>query len=269
MKTMDRDFSGSRPEGGRALVDGVETPEIALRKVFGEIVQRIPSDRYTLTLRSREIGAGRWHRGVIGDVPGPRMLDAIEEGAMFLSLRDVGAELRVHLGPLGFDFPEFTASHEPISHGVVIASRELALTLGATLGSGMLRVIEGRVRLVFAEDRVLSGRVTPEWAADVAGGSEFQWQSARVRRFETGDGMVIALTRAVMPITNTGFSWRLGALVRAMRRLRYRLFGAPERWSTAMLGTAPIGGRPMPTEARESDPDYRLVSRPSPPSHTS
>jgi hypothetical protein len=51
--------------------------------------------------------------------------------------------------------------------------------------------------------------------------------------------------------------------MRKLQGLHRRIFGAPERWATAMMGTAPIGGPPTTNESSCNDADYRLVRRPS------
>jgi len=263
MDIMNRDLSGPSPRGERDPGRDYSKREPTLRRIVAEIVQRIPSDRYTLILRSRALGAVRWRRCLVGDLAAPRLLDAIEEGAMWLCLRDVGAVLRAHLGPLGYDFPDRSPRGERLSHGLVVASGDQALTLDAAIGSGLLLALEGDVRLVFSQDEIRSGEVTPEWPVDIRAGHAFEWRSARPRRFETGGGLVIALTRAVVPEPSLFARLRLATAVDAARRLHRRIFGAPERWATSLMGSAPIGGHSTPEAAQGAYPDYRLVRWPS------
>ena len=237
------------------------------RHIVGEIIQRVPADHYTLTLRSHDLGGGRWRPCIIGDLTGTRVLEAIDDGAMCLCLRDIGGLLRERLGPLGFDFPATTASGEPLSHGLVIASRDLALTLSDVVGSGMMHGLEGNIHLVFAEGAIRSDQASPEWSVNIAQGQDFSWFSTRPRRFETGGGLVIALTRAVVPPTTDLSPWRLDLVLdhaaRRLRTLHRRIFGAPERWATATLGNGPVGGAPVVDSGRTSSLIYRLVRRPS------
>lgn len=253
--------------GGSGGDDPGFTPVRSIdRRVVGEIIQRIPADHYLLVLRSHELGGARWRRCLIGDLSGPSVVQAIADGSMCLCLRDIGEVLRQRLGSFGFRFPEATMAGERISHGLVVASGGLELTLTDRVGSGMLHPLEGSVRLSFAEGAVRSGEAAMEWAVDIGGGRDFHWRSARPRRFETGPEMAVVLTRAVLPPIAATRPWRLDHLLDAglarATALGRRMFGAPERWATSLIGTAPIGGEPC-EEILPDHADFRLVRRPS------
>lgn len=253
--------------GGQGGDDPGFSPMRSLdRRVVGEIIQRIPADHYLLVVRSHELGGTRWRRCEIGDLNGPGVVQAIADGSMCLCLRDIGDVLRHRLGSLGFSFPEATMAGERISHGLVVASGGLELTLTDRVGSGMLHPLEGSVRLTFVEGAKRLGDAPAEWAVDIGSGRDFHWRAGRPRRFETGPEMTVVLTRAVLPPTAAPRPWRLDHLLDAgverVSALVGRVFGPPERWATSLIGTAPIGGVP----AEETLPDqaeYRLVRRPS------
>lgn len=265
MNFFDRDILDLGPPGGRTSEGVSATID---RGIVGEIIQRIPSSRYLLIARSEELGGGRWRRCRIGDITGGRVLQAIEEGRMCLCLNDIGHVLRHRMSALGYDFPQTTSSGDRIRHGLVVASRGLTLTMANEVASGMVRVLEGDVRLVFGEGDLGNGLSKTEWAVDIAMGQDFHWRAARPRRFLTGERLVVMLTRAVEPAAANPKPWRLDGwldlVVSRFHGLRRRIFGAPERWATSLIGSAPLGGELSRVRApRGAEADYRLVRRPS------
>lgn len=266
MNFFHRDILDLGPPGGRT-VDGANAT--LDRGVIGEIVQRIPSNRYLLIARAKALGGGRWRRCRIGDVTGTRVLQVIEDGEMCLCLSDIGRVLRERLVALGYDFPETTTSGDPIRHGLVIASAGLTLTLSDEgMGSGMVRVLEGDVRLVFGGGDPGGGVSKSEWAVDIGTGQDFHWRAACPRRFVSGDRMAVILTRSVVKTVATPKPWRLDGwldvLLRRLHGMRRQVFGAPERWTTSLIGSAPIGGAlPVLRSSLGSDAHFRLVRKPS------
>ncbi len=265
MNFFHRDILDLGPPGGRTAEGTNATID---RGVVGEIIQRIPSSRYLLIARSRELGGGRWRKCRIGDVTGHRVLQVIEDGEMCLCLGDIGRVLRQRLGSLGYDFPETTASGERIRHGLVIASADVTLTLSEETASGMVRVLEGDVRLVFGDGDPQTGTPKSEWAVDIGTGQDFHWRAARPRRFLSGDRLVVLLTRSVVKTEEVPKPWRLDGwldlLLDGIDRMRRRVFGTPERWATSLIGSSPIGGAlPVVRSSQGSEAYYRLVRKPS------
>lgn len=193
------------------------------RDAIGDVIQRVPSDRYTFSMWPA-IDDGRGpRRCLIGDVVGSEVLTTIESGRMCLYLHDVGAILRDRLGLALADRDE---AGRALRHGLVIASRDHGLAIAARLGAGAIEVVAGRLQVIDGGE-----------IREIAAGGRFAWTDARTRHFVAVDGPATALVQL-----SRGDEARPGPIERLSRTLD-RLLCQPRD---------PGDRRPI---------DYRLVRR--------
>lgn len=117
---------------------------------LAELIDRYPRSDYALVHTSRGAdGAGRWREGDIGGLAGYRVIEAIEQGSMWLNLRDVGRHSPAHRVLLDRAYAELRGhvpDFEPqaVKMGILISSPLARVHYHCDLPGQALWQIHGR-----------------------------------------------------------------------------------------------------------------------------